>query len=123
MPDLTWDEILGRYDWLYSQCVESEAMMGRWGNFAGGMLALIPQIRNLPELNDFVKWLSHFALVMKVPDKETELVVLYDLDSYVVLSSLPGYRSEEETKAMENKVSAENVVAEILIQIKKMREE
>ena len=116
--NLTWDEILGQYDWMYSQCVKSEAMMGRWGSFASGMLALIPQIRNLHDIKDVKKWLSHFCLVMQVPDKEIELVILYYDDSYVIKSYLPGHKVEAETNAI-----AEEVVSEILKQINRMREE
>lgn len=117
MKNKTWDEIIARYERMYSRCIGSEVMMERWGDYYRGMLALVPRIRNLPELKEMIKWVSHETLYIRKPDIVPVLTISYSDNSYVLRSYLNGAELLEERKA-----AAEEVVGELQNQIKTMRE-
>lgn len=113
----TWDELAIAYEAMLRECSNSdEYTLRRWIGFAQGMTNLIPCIRNLPDLDNLLKWMSHNNLGLKVPDRELLLNIYYDDSLYV----LQLYRRGELWN--ETRTTFDEVVNQLQNQIKTMRE-
>lgn len=72
-----WNDIVKEYQGIYSKSP-------RTSEHAHGMLRLIPELRNMPGIEQLVPGTSHATLFLKSPSKLTEICVWFENELYII---------------------------------------